>query len=131
MNPVDFIHEETNLAKHITSALGYAQPMVLPFRNIVVVSKGSNDKYVYENVDTIRKPDDGKLEKGLSNLGDNFFQCPLSFDIDGEQWRLPVDPLISVGQGRQKRLGEGVLEPGRLRHHDSGRADSGRQCLPD
>lgn len=96
MNPVDFIHEKTNLALHVTNALGYAQPMVLPFRNIVVVSKGSNDKYVYENVDTIRKPDDGKLEKGLSNLGDNFFQCPLSFDIDGEQWRLPVDPLISV-----------------------------------
>ena len=96
MNPVDFLHEKTNLALHVTNALGYAQPMVLPFRNIVVVSKGSNDKYVYENVDTIRKPDDGKLEKGLSNLGDNFFQCPLSFDIDGEQWRLPVDPLISV-----------------------------------
>ena len=50
INPVDFIHEETNLAKQMTSALGYAQPMVLPFRNIVVVSKGSNDKYVYENV---------------------------------------------------------------------------------
>ena len=95
-NPVDFIHEETNLAKQMTSALGYAQPMVLPFRNIVVVSKGSNDKYAYENVDTIRKPDDGEMEKGLSNLGDNFFQCPLSFMIDGEEWRLPVDPLVSV-----------------------------------
>lgn len=96
INPVDFIHEETNLAKHVTNALGYAQPMVLPFRNIVVVSKGSNDKYAYENVDTIRKPDDGEMEKGLSNLGDNFFQCPLSFMIDGEEWRLPVDPLVSV-----------------------------------
>ena len=96
INPVDFIHEETNLAKQMTSALGYAQPMVLPFRNIVVVSKGSNDKYVYENVDAIRKPDEGKMEKGLSNLGDNFFQCPLSFMIDGEEWRLPVDPLVSV-----------------------------------
>ena len=95
-NPVDFIHEETNLAKHVTNALGYAQPMVLPFRNIVVVSKGSNDKYAYENVDTIRKPDDGEMEKGLSNLGDNFFQCPLSFMIDGEELRLPVDPLVSV-----------------------------------
>ena len=95
-NPVDCIHEETNLAKQMTSALGYAQPMVLPFRNIVVVSKGSNDKYAYENVDTIRKPDDGEMEKGLSNLGDNFFQCPLSFMIDGEEWRLPVDPLVSV-----------------------------------
>ena len=95
-NPVDFLHEKTNLALHVTNALGYAQPMVLPFRNIVVVSKGSNDKYVYENVDTIRKPDDGKLEKGLSNLGDNFFQCPLSFMIDGVEWRLPVDPLVSV-----------------------------------
>ena len=111
-NPVDFIHEETNLAKHVTNALGYAQPMVLPFRNIVVVSKGSNgkyaydsvdaikkpsdDKYAYENIDTIRKPDEGKMEKGLSNLGDNFFQCPLSFMIDGVEWRLPVDPLVSV-----------------------------------
>lgn len=95
-NPVDFIHEETNLAKHVTNALGYAQPMVLPFRNIVVVSKGSNGKYAYENIDTIRKPDEGKMEKGLSNLGDNFFQCPLSFMIDGVEWRLPVDPLVSV-----------------------------------
>ena len=111
-NPVDFIHEETNLAKHVTNALGYAQPMVLPFRNIVVVSKGSNgkyaydsvdairkpsdDKYAYENIDTIRKPDEGKMEKGLSNLGDNFFQCPLSFIIAGVEWRLPVDPLVSV-----------------------------------
>ena len=95
-NPVDFIHEETNLAKHVTNALGYAQPMVLPFRNIVVVSKGSNGKYAYENTDTIRKPDEGKMEKGLSNLGDNFFQCPLSFMIDGVEWRLPVDPLVSV-----------------------------------
>lgn len=95
-NPVDFIHEETNLAKHVTNALGYAQPMVLPFRNIVVVSKGSSGKYAYENIDTIRKPDEGKMEKGLSNLGDNFFQCPLSFMIDGVEWRLPVDPLVSV-----------------------------------
>lgn len=111
-NPVDFLHKKTNLALHVTNALGYAQPMVLPFRNIVVVSKGSNgkyaydsvdaikkpsdDKYAYENIDTIRKPDEGKMEKGLSNLGDNFFQCPLSFMIDGVEWRLPVDPLVSV-----------------------------------
>ena len=99
INPVDFIHEETNLAKQMTSALGYAQPMVLPFRNIVVVSKGSNDKYVYENVDTIRKPDEGEMEKGLSNLGDNFFQCEMSFmtgEKNEEVWKLPVDPLVSV-----------------------------------
>ena len=89
MNPVDFIHEETNLAKHITSALGYAQPMVLPFRDIVVVSG--------KQINVSRNPAiEAKAREGLANLGDNFFQCPLSFDIDGEQWRLPVDPLISV-----------------------------------
>ena len=88
-NPVDFIHEETNLAKHITNALGYAQPMVLPFKDIVIVSGkqinvGSNPAV------------EAKAREGLANLGDNFFQCPLSFMIDGVEWRLPVDPLVSV-----------------------------------
>lgn len=89
MNPVDFIHEETNLAKHVTNALGYAQPMVLPFKDIVIVSGkqinvGSNPAV------------EAKAREGLANLGDNFFQCPLSFMIDGVEWRLPVDPLVSV-----------------------------------
>jgi len=89
MNPVDFIHDKTNLAKHITNALGYAQPMILPFGNLIVLPK----KYA----DDISNPAaESRYNEGLSNLGDNFFQCPLSFDIDGEQWRLPVDPLISV-----------------------------------
>lgn len=88
-NPVDFIHEETNLAKHVTNALGYAQPMVLPFKDIVIVSGkqinvGSNPAV------------EAKAREGLANLGDNFFQCPLSFMIDGVEWRLPVDPLVSV-----------------------------------
>lgn len=89
MNPVDFIHDKTNLAKHITSALGYAQPMILPFGNLIVLPK----KYA----DDISNPAaESRYNEGLSNLGDNFFQCPLSFDIDGVEWRLPVDPLISV-----------------------------------
>lgn len=88
-NPVDFIHEETNLAKHVTNALGYAQPMVLPFKDIVIVSGkqinvGSNPAV------------EAEAREGLANLGDNFFQCPLSFMIDGVEWRLPVDPLVSV-----------------------------------
>ena len=88
-NPVDFIHEETNLAKHVTNALGYAQPMVLPFKDIVIVSGkqinvGSNPAV------------EAKAREGLANLGDNFFQCPLSFMIDGVEWRLPMDPLVSV-----------------------------------
>lgn len=88
-NPVDFIHEETNLAKHVTNALGYAQPMVLPFKDIVIVSGkqinvGSNPAV------------EAKAREGLANLGDNFFQCPVAFVIDGVEWRLPVDPLVSV-----------------------------------
>ena len=89
MNPVDFLHEKTNLALHVTNALGYAQPMVLPFRDIVVVSG--------KQINVSRNPAiEAKAREGLANLGDNFFQCPLSFDIDGVEWRLPVDPLISV-----------------------------------
>ena len=87
-NPVDFIHEETNLAKHMTSALGYAQPMVLPFGKDITVIVNKRIEIVSQS--------ELKSTEGLSNLGDNFFQCPLSFMIDGEEWRLPVDPLVSV-----------------------------------
>ena len=88
-NPVDFIHEETNLAKHVTNALGYAQPMVLPFKDIVIVSG--------KQINASSNPAvEAKAREGLANLGDNFFQCPLSFMIDGVEWRLPVDPLVSV-----------------------------------
>lgn len=88
INPVDFIHEETNLAKHMTSALGYAQPMVLPFGKDITVIANKRIEIVSQS--------ELKSTEGLSNLGDNFFQCPLSFMIDGEKWRLPVDPLVSV-----------------------------------
>ena len=89
MNPVDFIHEEMNLAKHVTNALGYAQPMVLPFKDIVIVSG--------KQINVSSNPAvEAKAREGLANLGDNFFQCPLSFMIDGVEWRLPVDPLVSV-----------------------------------
>lgn len=91
-NPVDFIHEETNLAKQMTSALGYAQPMVLPFRDIVVVS----GKQINVSGDPAVE---AKAREGLANLGDNFFQCPLSFmtgEKNEEKWNLPVDPLVSV-----------------------------------
>lgn len=92
INPVDFIHEETNLAKQMTSALGYAQPMVLPFRDIVVVS----GKQINVSGDPAVE---AKAREGLANLGDNFFQCPLSFmtgEKNEEKWNLPVDPLVSV-----------------------------------
>ena len=88
INPVDFIHEETNLAKQKTSALGYAQPMVLPFGKDITVIANKRIEIVSQS--------ELKSTEGLSNLGDNFFQCPLSFMIDGEEWRLPVDPLVSV-----------------------------------
>ena len=92
MNPVDFIHEETNLAKQMTSALGYAQPMILPFKDIVVVSG--------KQINVSSNPAvEAEARKGLANLGDNFFQCPLSFktgEKNEEKWNLPVDPLVSV-----------------------------------
>ena len=88
INSVDFIHEETNLAKQMTSALGYAQPMVLPFGKDITVIANKRIEIVSQS--------ELKSTEGLSNLGDNFFQCPLSFMIDGEEWRLPVDPLVSV-----------------------------------
>ena len=91
-NPVDFIHEETNLAKHMTNALGYAQPMVLPFKDIAIISG--------KQINVSSNPDvEDKARKGLADLGDNFFQCQLSFktgEKDEEQWDLPVDPLVSV-----------------------------------
>lgn len=88
MNPVDFIHEETNLAKHITSALGYAQPMVLPFSKDITVIANKRIELISQS--------ELKSTNGLANLGDNFFQCPLSFVVNGEEWKLPVDPLVSV-----------------------------------
>ena len=91
INPVDFIHEETNLAKQMTSALGYAQPMVLPFGKDITVIANKRIEIVSQS--------ELKSTEGLSNLGDNFFQCPLSFMIgekNEEVWKLPVDPLVSV-----------------------------------
>ena len=90
-NPVDFIHEETNLAKQMTSALGYAQPMVLPFGKDITVIANKRIEIVSQS--------ELKSTEGLSNLGDNFFQCELSFVTDEkkeEVWKLPVDPLVSV-----------------------------------
>ena len=91
MNPVDFIHEETNLAKQMTSALGYAQPMVLPFGKDITVIANKRIEIVSQS--------ELKSTEGLSNLGDNFFQCEMSFmtgEKNEEVWKLPVDPLVSV-----------------------------------
>lgn len=90
-NPVDFIHEETNLAKQMTSALGYAQPMVLPFGKDITVIANKRIEIVSQS--------ELKSTEGLSNLGDNFFQCEMSFmtgEKNEEVWKLPVDPLVSV-----------------------------------
>ena len=91
INPVDFIHEETNLAKQMTSALGYAQPMVLPFGKDITVIANKRIEIVSQS--------ELKSTEGLSNLGDNFFQCEMSFmtgEKNEEVWKLPVDPLVSV-----------------------------------
>lgn len=91
INSVDFIHEETNLAKQMTSALGYAQPMVLPFGKDITVIANKRIEIVSQS--------ELKSTEGLSNLGDNFFQCEMSFmtgEKNEEVWKLPVDPLVSV-----------------------------------
>lgn len=105
LNPLALINEETNIAKFTQSALGYAQPMVLPFRNIVVVTgpdKGRNlttdsisvlDKAADKGTDPVVE---AKSRHALSMLGETFFQCPVSFNIAGGMWTLPIDPLISV-----------------------------------
>ena len=89
LHPLSFINEETNIAKITQNALGYAQPMVLPFRNIVVVTGKAADIGTNPVVEA-------KSRQALSMLGETFFQCPVSFNIDGGQWTLPIDPLISV-----------------------------------
>lgn len=89
LNPLAFINEETNIAKHTQSALGYAQPMFLPFRNIVVVSGKTAEIGTDPAVEA-------QSRQALSTLGSTFFQCPVSFNIDGGQYTLPIDPLISV-----------------------------------
>lgn len=89
LNPLALINEETNIAKFTQSALGYAQPMVLPFRNIVVVT----GKTANIGTDPVVE---AKSRHALSMLGETFFQCPVSFNTDGGQWTLPIDPLISV-----------------------------------
>ena len=50
MNPVDFIHDKTNLAKHITSALGYAQPMILPFGNLIVYRRSMQTIFLIQQL---------------------------------------------------------------------------------
>lgn len=89
LNPLAFVNEETNIAKFTQSALGYAQPMVLPFRNIVVVTGKTADTGTDPVVEA-------KSRQALTMLGETFFQCPVSFNTDGGQWTLPIDPLISV-----------------------------------
>lgn len=89
LNPLAFIQEETNIAKVTQSALGYAQPMMLPFKHKVVV--------LDQAVATATDPAiEAKSHEALSQLGDTFFQCKVSFDKDGSIWDLPVDPLVSV-----------------------------------
>jgi len=89
LNPLAFINEKTNIAKVTQSALGYAQPMMLPFRDIVVVTGKTADKGTDPAVEA-------KSREALTMLGETFFQCPVSFNTDGGLWTLPVDPLISV-----------------------------------
>lgn len=63
--------------------------MMLPFRNIVVVTGKTADT----STDPVME---AKSRQALSMLGETFFQCPVSFNTDGGQWTLPIDPLISV-----------------------------------
>lgn len=106
LNPLALINEETNIAKFTQSALGYAQPMVLPFRNIVVVTgKSVNGRNLTtDKINVLDKAADkgtdpvveAKSRQALSMLGETFFQCPVAFNIAGGMWTLPIDPLISV-----------------------------------
>lgn len=90
---------------NIQSALGYAQPMIIPFRNIVIVpGKAPFSRFTEFPQHAIAEAEEvitpaeikAKEKQALSKLGDTFFQCPLSFELDGEQFKLPIDPIISV-----------------------------------
>lgn len=84
-----YIDDATSLALNIRSALGYALPPVIPFRNIVIVS----DKSRNGNPDTLVN---AAVQKGLANLGSTLFQCPVTLRLNGNELKLPIDPLISI-----------------------------------
>ncbi len=73
----------------IKNALGYALPPIVPFRNIVRVLDKADATATDPAIEA-------KTREGLAGLGQEFFQCKLSFEIDGVKWNLPVDPVMSV-----------------------------------
>lgn len=84
------IDDATNLQMlGIKNAVGYALPPIVPFRNIVrVLDKAGT---------TVTDPViEAKAREGLASLGQEFFQCKMSFEYDGVKWDLPVDPVMSV-----------------------------------
>ena len=100
------IDDATNLSGlGIKSALGYAMPPIVPFRNIVIAFGKSLDSRFVEfpphvNKEAANAEADpavaAKANEGLAGLGSTFFQCKLEFDVNGERWALPIDPLIAV-----------------------------------
>ena len=84
------IDDATNLSGlGVKSALGYALPPIIPFRNIVRVLDKAGDKITNPAVEA-------EAQKVLANLGQEFFQCKVSFELDGVKWDLPVDPVVAV-----------------------------------
>jgi len=91
MDPIQFIHEKTNLALKITNALGYNIPPAFLLGKSVVPDAG------------LLLPDyDGTLfnEKYKEYYDDTLFLVPVSLKLlsesDNQYWQLPLDPLVSI-----------------------------------
>ena len=84
MNLAEEINESTNLSKMgVTQATGYAQPMILPWKEVVKVKRMN-----------------GSVDQSSFNSDVALYQCPITFKLSNELsedgFTLPVDPLIGV-----------------------------------
>ena len=97
-DPVTYINEKTNLAVHTQSALGFAFPPLIPFRDTVRVA----DVKQSEGTEEMKN----RLASGL--VENTNWIIPLTFPamnitVNGQKktidvFKLPVDPVISLSR---------------------------------
>lgn len=89
-DPVQKIYDKTSISLSSQIALGLAMPPIIPFKTIVTVPAIDKDGYVAE--ESLQN----SINNGLMSLGSTAWQVPLTFTIDGKDFLLPIDPIISL-----------------------------------
>ena len=78
--PIRFVQDKTNFAVMAQNALGLAMPPVIPVKWNPVVPKAN-----------------GEITQSTGfEAGDYMFQCPTVLSVEGNDFYLPFDPVISV-----------------------------------